>query len=88
MADEPVLHYATDRRCYNGACCSDLQREIDSRENIFKTIKSAHPDYQCVYFPMEGKYLSFMKYREFGEMYTDRGECLLAAWKYLEIGRL
>lgn len=57
---EPELHYATDRRCYNGAMCSDLQKEIDSRNSILKEIQNSRPDYRCTYFPMEGKFMSFV----------------------------
>jgi len=81
---EPVLHYASDRRCYQGALCSDLARERKSREDIFKTIKAKYPDYFCTYFPMEGKYMSFDKYRELtGNFFEDKGQCLLEAWRLL-----
>lgn len=32
-------HYAKDRRCYNGACCSDLQKEIDAKAEARKQLE-------------------------------------------------
>ncbi len=82
--NQPTLHYATDRRCYNGAMCSDLQREIGSREKILAEIKKEFPEYSCTYFPMEGKYLSFLKYDILtNTMWEDKGQCLLEAWRVL-----
>lgn len=92
---EPVIHYATDRRCYNGAYCSDLQRELDSLKAVEAAIRRVEPSYRCCYFPGEGKYLSFVSTegrfgfpvpREFGDMYVDKGQCLLAAWRELVAG--
>jgi hypothetical protein len=81
---EPELHYATDRRCYNGAFCDDLQREVNSKINVLRIIQAKHPEYSCTYFPMEGKYLSFLKYQELsGNMFEDKGQCLLEAWNIL-----
>jgi len=81
---EPRLHYATDRRCYNGSCCSDLQREVNSKERILRAIQKVRPDYFCTYFPVEGKWLSFLRYQEItGNMFVDKGECLLEAWRIL-----
>jgi len=81
---EPILHYATDRRCYNGALCSDLQRELDSQNNILKAIEKEYPEFSCTYFPGDGKYLAFLKYKQLSEhMYSDRGQCLLDAWRML-----
>ena len=83
---EPELHYAYDRRCYNGAMCSDLQKEHVSKDNILKQIKKARPDYRCTYFPVEDKYLSFIYKTEYvpiqltGNMFEDKGQCLLEAW--------
>jgi len=84
LLKEPVLHYARDRRCYQGAMCSDLAREVKSRDDIFDVIKEKYPDYFCTYFPMEGKYMSFDKYSEVsGNFFEDKGECLLEAWRLL-----
>ena len=81
---EPQLHYATDRRCYNGAFCSDLQKEFDSKDKILKAIRAKYPEYFCTYFPVEGKYMSFLKYKEITSVFhVDRGECLLEAWRLL-----
>ena len=81
---EPKLHYAKDRRCYDGAMCSDLQRELDSKEVIFNEIKESYPDYHCTYFPAEGKFLSFLKCKILtNNMFEDRGKCLLEAWRIL-----
>ena len=80
----PELYYANDRRCYNGAMCSDLQKEIGSKEVIFNEIKKSYPNYSCTYFPLEGKYLSFLKHKQLtGNMFEDKGQCLLEAWRVL-----
>lgn len=85
---EPELHYATDRRCYDGAFCSDLQKEIDSVANLEKNIKAACPGFSCTYFPAEGKYMAFVDRRPLtGEFVTDRGHCLLQAWRMLVGGQ-
>lgn len=83
--NEPELHYATDRRCYNGAFCSDLQREINSREELEKQIKAVHPEFRCTYFPAEGKHMAFVfEYKTLTNvMFADRGQCLLQAWRIL-----
>ena len=82
--NEPYLHYATDRRCYNGAMHSDLEREASTRQDLFSEIRGQHPDYFCTYFPAEGKYMSFIKYKELtGNFFEDKGQCLLEAWRTL-----
>lgn len=95
--NQPVLHYTTDRRCYNGTMCSDLQKELDSKENILDAIQRVRPDYRCTYFPMEGKYLSFIncnlelgsviRKQLTGNMFEDKGQALLEAWKILMQGQ-
>mgnify|MGYP006282763901 CR=1 FL=1 len=80
----PELHYATDRRCYNGAMCSDLQREIDSQNRILKEIREQYPNFRICYFPVEGAYSAHLCYKEVsGNMFQDRGQCLLESWRIL-----
>ena len=63
---------------------SDLQKEMNSKANILKAIQKISPDYRCVYFPMEGKFLSFVKHKELtGKMFNDEGDCLLEAWEII-----
>ena len=82
--NRPELHFATDRRCYNGALCSDLQREVNSRESIRKQIKEKYPNFRTCYFPTEGKYLAHLCYDSVtGNMHVSLGECLLEAWDKL-----
>jgi hypothetical protein len=84
---EPEIHYATDRRCYYGAMCSDLQKEHGSKQAVFDQIKAKYPEYSCVYFPYGGFYMNFLGYKQLSPVeYQDRGQCLLAAWRGL-IGR-
>lgn len=82
--EEPILYYAKDRRCYNGAFSSDMEKEIASKQKILNSIKEQYPEYSCTYFPAEGKYLSFISHRELtGNMHNDQGQCLLEAWRIL-----
>jgi hypothetical protein len=53
-------YYASDRRCYNGAFCSDLQREADRIAALEKRMKASDPSASCTYFPAGGKYLVFV----------------------------
>jgi len=52
-------YIATDRMHYNGAPCSDLQRELNTSKELEHRMKLADPTSSCIYFPMEGKYLVF-----------------------------
>lgn len=52
-------YYATDRRVYYGALCSDMQREADRTKYLRGRMKEADPTARCVYFPVEGKYMVF-----------------------------
>ena len=79
-------HHATDRRVYNGALCSDMQREQDS----IKQLKKLLPDNaQCTYFPMEGKWCCSLKdfkgqmFYQIGWM-TNLGDCLVAALEAID----
>jgi hypothetical protein len=83
MSQRPILHYATDRRCYNGALCSDLQKELDSRDDILNQVQIVEPEFRTVYFPVEGKYSGWIKYKEITSLYEDRGDALLEAWDKL-----
>jgi hypothetical protein len=49
-------YYATDRRVYNGALCSDMQRQEDHTEALLARLVELEPDAFCTYFPMEGKW--------------------------------
>lgn len=50
---------ASDRRCYNGAMCSDLQREANHTKALEKRMKEIDRTAGVCYFPVEGKYLAF-----------------------------
>lgn len=80
----PQLHVASDRRCYNGAFSSDLQRQHDSEKRFLAALQKIEPDYQCVYFPAEGKYLSFVKYNQLTDrMFESKNDCMRDAWDKL-----
>jgi len=76
--------------------CSDLQMEIDSRDNIRKALQAVDPTFSTCYFPVEGKYCGWIKYEAVSELYgvvlrlkqitgmhEDVGDCLLEAWDKL-----
>jgi ubiquinone/menaquinone biosynthesis C-methylase UbiE len=82
--NEPELHYATDRRCYNGAFSSDMERQFKSQDDIVKQIQIEYPEFSVVYFPLEDKYLSFVQYDMVtNNFHDDKGQCLLEAWRVL-----
>ena len=56
---ELETYYATDRRVYNGAPCSDMQREWNRTDALDKRMKEADPTAGCTYFPVEDKYMVF-----------------------------
>jgi len=67
--------------------CSDLQREITSRNNIRKQILAVEPGFYTTYFPVEGKYSGWVKkdhkYKEITGSHEDVGDALLEAWDKL-----
>jgi len=54
-----TTYRARDRRVYNGAFCSDMQREVNHTKYLEDRMKKADPSSSCTYFPMQGKYLVF-----------------------------
>jgi hypothetical protein len=56
---ELTTYHATDRRVYNGAFCSDMQREADHVRMLEARLKAADSTASVTYFPVEGKYLAF-----------------------------
>ena len=87
MSSEPLLdtYYARDRRVYNGALCSDLQREVDHASALERRMKKAEPEASCVYFPAEGKYLTFVRHKELtGNFHEEKQVALIEAIEVLE----
>lgn len=60
---ELTPYYARDRRVYNGALCSDMEREEAHIKALDLRMKQAHPEARAVYFPAEGKFLVFIGIR-------------------------
>ena len=60
MTSEITLYRASDRRCYNGAFCSGMRREIDSLANAKKKLKELHPDLSLTWFPAGDFYVGFL----------------------------
>lgn len=54
-----TTYRASDRRVYNDALCSDMQREADHTAILEKRMKQLDPTARCTYFPLEGKFLVF-----------------------------
>ena len=57
MHNHIELYRAIDRRCYNGAYCSDLQKEIDSKNKAKKYLKSL--GLSICYYPAGSYYIGF-----------------------------
>jgi hypothetical protein len=87
ILDEP-LHYATDRRCYEGAPCSDLKKEWGQNEDLYKLLKKEFPTAWITWFPME-RFFSGAYWGEGGKFhhipgdYRDRREATKQAILYL-----
>lgn len=55
-----MTYTATDRRVYNDALCTDMQKESDHIEHLETRMKKADPTASYTYFPAEGKYIVFI----------------------------
>ena len=55
------FHHASDRRCYYGAYSSDLQKEVDCKEEANKIL--AKNNLNITYFPAGGYYIGFKTYK-------------------------
>lgn len=76
-------HRATDRRCYDGACCSDLQRELDSVDELVKELQALGGS--VCYFPAGGHWMAFKGYRLLNELeYSEKGDACVAGIEILE----
>ena len=53
----PRIHHATDRRCYQGAYCSDMEREIESKKNARSVLSEL--GVRITYFPAGSFYVGF-----------------------------
>jgi hypothetical protein len=82
-AERPEVHYATDRRCYNGALSTDLRKEVESTRNLRIQIEAVEPEFDTCYFPMEGKYSGWVGNKQITDMHEDIGHVLLVAWNKL-----
>ena len=56
---ELTSYQASDRRVYNGALCSDMQKEADHTKRLEKCMKQLDATARCTYFPVEHKFLVF-----------------------------
>lgn len=59
MITKLTKYIASDRRVYNGALCSDMQRQFNRTKELENLMKSLDKTASCTYFPLEGKYLVF-----------------------------
>ena len=92
-----TTYRASDRRVYNGAGCSDMEREWARTDYLIKRMKKADPTASCTYFPLEGKHLVFINSNLLenpnlegppqeltGNMHSNKQEALIEAIKILE----
>jgi len=56
---ELYVYRAKDRRVYDGALCSDMQRELDHTNYLERRMKRADGTARCTYYPAESRYLVF-----------------------------
>ena len=80
-----TTYHASDRRCYYGAPCSDLRREIDHTDALYERMRQANMGATCTYFPAEGKYMTFLNFRAItGNFHDNEQEALIEAIQKLE----
>lgn len=95
-------YIATDRRCYNGCGCSDLEKERNNTKYLEERMKKAESLSGCTYFPMEGKYLVFTNCSKdpkvmmelvgppqvlTGNFHENKQDALIEAITILEVGK-
>jgi hypothetical protein len=91
---ELETYRAMDRRVYNGALCSDLQKQIDHTHKLRARMHKADPTARCTYFPAESKWLVATNIETTiqvgpvkiltGIFHEDEQEALIEAIKILE----
>ncbi len=77
-----TTYRATDRRVYQGALCSDMERQVQHTENLLKRLRQTSPTATCTYFPVEGKFMVFHKpdpERTWREVTSNFHECKQSA---------
>ncbi len=57
--NELTTYHVADRRVYNGALCSGMQREEGHTKVLEARLKAADSTASATYFPVEGKYMAF-----------------------------
>lgn len=82
---ELTTYRASDRRCYNGAYCDDLAKEILYTKTLEKRMKQANPAASCAYFPEEDKYLVFTNLKILtNNFHSNKQDALIEAILLLE----
>jgi hypothetical protein len=83
-----TTYRARDRRVYNGAFCSDMQREANHTKNLEDRMKRADPSASCVYFPGNSPtgYLVFINTMTIltNNFHVNKQEALIEAITILE----
>lgn len=85
MPADLQVYYARDRRVYDGALSTDMQKEADHTRSLFERLKKTAPETTCVYFPGEERWMTFLNYRPItGNFHNHKQEALIEAIKLLE----
>jgi hypothetical protein len=80
-----TTYRATDRRVYNGAYCSDMEREKRHTESLMTRLKRTSPSAACTYFPVEGKYMVFNNVKQVtGNFHESKQLAIIEAIETLE----
>ena len=95
---ELTTYRASDRRVYNGAFCSDMQREVNHTQALVKRMHQLDTTAACIYFPAEGKFLVFINSNMLthpdlmgppkiltGNFHNDKQEALIEAIEVLTL---
>lgn len=82
----PRTYHAKDRRCFDGAPCPDLQKEISHTRALQRRLRRADPRAHCVHFPAGNCYqvLTGEPVHVTGNSHADLQEALVEAILKLE----
>jgi len=82
-------YQATDRRVYNGALCSEMQRELDSLKKLEKMLPE---NARLCYYPLEGTWSCWCENYKGSHYYmlvgpeagfSNKGDCIIEALKII-----
>lgn len=68
-------------RCYNGAFDSRTDAMHRKQARALAEVRKVVPELSITYFPVEGKYMAFNKYKEISDWFLTRGSAIAAMYQ-------